>query len=328
MNNDKDKAKDKVSKEELNGDEINLKTVDLRLSSVREALQRSRFVFLVMTIASSAILFTLWNDRFSRDKDLAFTSPSYSDTVIDQTHPAPIHVYGRQQLVAEWYKNRIIQIGLLGIRLSVSDLSLIGSFTLVVITIWFYYSQRRENQALVTLLRDVHKTYRDKSGLPVREMVYQGIKNSLVFIRTEVTDKPLKGLVDTSDVSPGQKKEAGAPERATLESKSFTDRVFRFLSFLPFWAIVAILIRDASALFMKSPTSGTDAWLGLILIRQVKWGSVREFWNTFYPIFLIIVFDTFAIFCAIYTRILCNRNLEFADGSKNTLKEFEAKLHE
>ena len=117
MNNDKDKAKDTVSKEELNGDEINLKTVDLRLSSVREALQRSRFVFLVMTIASSAILFTLWNDRFSRDKDLAFTSPSYSDTVIDQTHPAPIHVYGRQQLVAEWYKNRIIQIGLLGIRL-------------------------------------------------------------------------------------------------------------------------------------------------------------------------------------------------------------------
>ena len=316
MNDDKDK----VNKEEFNGDEVNLKTVELRLTSVREAIQRSRYVFLVMTIASSAILFTLWNDRFSRDKDLAFTTPSYETTEIKEEVPAPLNVYGRQQLVAEWYKNRIIQIGLLGIRLSVSDLSIMGSFTLVVITIWFYYSQRRENQALVTLLRDVHETYRAKPGLPVRQMVYQGIKHSLVFIRTEVSDKPLKGL-NTSDKSPEQKKEARAPERETPEPKTFTDRVFRFLSFLPFWAIIAILIRDVSALFMRSPTAGNNDPLGLILIREFKLG-------TLHPIFLILVFDTFAILCAIYTRILCNRNLEFAEGSKNTLKEFEAKLDE
>jgi hypothetical protein len=318
MNNDKDK--DKVHKEKSSDDEINLKTVELRLTSVREAIQRSRYVFLVMTIASSAILFTLWNDRFSRDKDLAFTTPSYETTEIKEKAPAPLNVYGRQQLVAEWYKNRIIQIGLLGIRLSVSDLSIMGSFTLVVITIWFYYSQRRENQALVTLLRDVHENYRYKPGLPMRQMVYQGIKHSLVFIRTEVSDKPLKGL-DTSDKSPEQEKEAEAPERETPEPKTFTDRVFRFLSFLPFWAIIAILIRDASALFMRSPTAGNNDPLGLILIREFKLG-------TLHPIFLIIVFDTFAIFCAIYTRMLCNRNLEFAEGSKNTLKEFKAKLDE
>src|SRR5215216_4792500 len=98
MNNDKDK--DKVNKEEFNGDEVNLKTVELRLTSVREAIQRSRYVFLVMTIASSAILFTLWNDRFSRDKDLAFTTPSYETTEIKEEVPAPLNVYGRQQLVA------------------------------------------------------------------------------------------------------------------------------------------------------------------------------------------------------------------------------------
>src|SRR5437868_4751049 len=152
MNN----SKKRNSKDDGGGENISLKTIELRLTSVREAVQRTRFVFIVMTIASSAILFTLWNDRFSRDKDLAFDAPSYSGTIINEHSPEPIHVYGRKELVAEWYKNRIIQIGLLGIRLSVSDLSLIGSFTLVVITIWFYYSQKRENNALVTLLRDAH----------------------------------------------------------------------------------------------------------------------------------------------------------------------------
>src|ERR1051325_375698 len=208
-------------------DKINLKTVELRLTSVREALQRSRFVFLVMTIASSAILFTLWNDRFSRDKDLAFNSPSYSDSVIASDRPEPIHVFGRQQLVTEWYKNRIIQIGLLGIRLSVSDLSLIGSFTLVVITIWFYYSQRRENQALVTLLRDVHGGYIGKNGLAIREMVYQGIKHSLVFIRTEVSDEPLTGLVDLQSMngSPDANQKSPNAHNITTERKILTDRV-------------------------------------------------------------------------------------------------------
>jgi hypothetical protein len=51
---------------------LSIKTIELRLTLVKEAMQRTRFVFIVMTIASSAILFTLWNDRFSRDKALAF----------------------------------------------------------------------------------------------------------------------------------------------------------------------------------------------------------------------------------------------------------------
>lgn len=319
---------DEARKDDHNGTEVNLKSIELRLTSVREALQRSRFVFLVMTIASSAILFTLWNDRFSRDKDLAFASPSYSTSEITQDRPVPMHVFGRQQLVTEWYKNRIIQIGLLGIRLSVSDLSLIGSFTLVVITIWFYFSQRRENQALVTLLRDVHKGYGGKNGLAVRELVYQGIKHSLVFIRTEVSDEPFSGLEDSppTNTSTDGKQNSPNADHVTIERKILTDRVFRFLAYLPFWAIVAILIRDASALFMKSPTSGTDARLGMILIGQLKWGSVPEFWNSFYPIFLIIVFDSFAICCAIYTRILCNRSRGFAEGSQKTLKQFEESL--
>src|SRR5205085_1874674 len=119
----------------------------------------------------------------------------------------------------------------------------------------------------------------------------------------------------------------GGAKTPTKGKGAFTDRVLRFLSFLPFWAILAIIARDVSALFMKSPTSGTSDWLGLILLRQVEWGSVFGLWNSAYPIFLIIVFDSFAIACAIYTRRLCNRSRRFGQGSQKALKKFEDALN-
>lgn len=139
---------------------IRIDAIKLRLISVKESIQRTRFVFIIMTVASSAILFTIWNDRLSRDRALAFDSPA--TTQRDSQSPEPLSIYGRKQIVAEWYANRFTQVGLLGVRLSVADLQILGSFTLVVITIWFYYSNRNENRALVSLLKDVHEELEDR----------------------------------------------------------------------------------------------------------------------------------------------------------------------
>lgn len=310
---------------------VSLKTIGLRLASVKEGIQRTRFVFIVITIASSSILFTLWNDRFSRDKSLAFSSPTYDQAQLDPSRPVPLYVWGRRELVSEWYKNRIIHIGLLGIRLSVGDLSLIGSFSLVVITIWFYYSHRRENQALVTLLRDVHREYKGAEGLPVRNMVYQEIRHSLLFIKTEEHDEALHSLEDAPQ--PGKGTGGGTQDETEGQAKevrTFTDRVLRFLSFLPFWTISAIIVRDMSALLMTSPTSNRQSeMLVSIIWGEIKCGGDNNFsqcWHSLHPFFLVIVFALFSIGCAIYTRILCKKSRGFAEGSKKALKEFEQTL--
>jgi hypothetical protein len=318
------------------GEDVSLKTIELRLASVKEAMQRTRFVFIVITIASSAILFTLWNDRFSRDKSLAFSSPSYAETPLNHERPVPLHVWGRRELVSEWYKNRIIQIGLLGIRLSVGDLSLIGSFGLVVITIWFYYSHKRENKALVTLLRDVHQGYKGEEGLAVRNMVYQEIRHNLVFIKTEESDAALDSLEETPAArGPAQnlREETGGggqgeTEGRTEEVRTFTDRVLRFLSFLPFWTILAIIVRDISALLMASPTANSEKMLVSIIWSQVKCTGYgfSECLNSLHPLILVVIFAIFSLGCAVYTRILCKRSRAFAEGSKKALKQFEQTL--
>lgn len=346
--------------------DIGLKNIYLRLASVKEATQRTRFVFLIMTVASSAIIFTLFNDRFSRDKTVAFDSNmsaspsptpgssesaptnrpsplSYPSPVASPTAdssktapvsntPEPMYQYGRYQLVSEWYRNRIIQVGLLGIRLSVSDLSVMGSFTLVVISIWFFYCQRRENFALVTLLRDVHKQHRDNYDL--RSMVLEGIKGGMVFSRVEQSDEPLAGLEPSpAEPSPATVDESGTKsEEPKKQKRSFADIVLWFLSFLPFWAIVAILFRDFVAFRQQSPISGNNLSLWQNMWKEAKWQGLdacwrsAKCWDAIYPIRLAIIFDAIALACAIYTWFLCKKAGAFRDASNQTLIEFEKKL--
>lgn len=317
-----------------NGEEtgISAKAIEMRLTNVKDAMQRTRFVFIVMTVVSSAIIFALWNDRLARDKDMAFGNDAYNNNIIWSRMPQPMHIYGRQQLVAEWYKNRIIQVGVLGVRLSVSDLAVTGSLTLLVITIWYYYSLRRENRATVTLLRDVLK-----EDVEVRYMVYQVIKHSSVFIKTEHSNDPLEGLNpakhSTTDGAAAKEEGAAADEAeegattnetAVEQKETITDKTLHFLTFLPCVTIIAILVRDVGALFMQSPTSDTGLPLGRILLNQALDGQFS--WGSAYPLIYVFMFDSVAVLLAIYTFILCKKGRAFTKATRDTLLEFEGTL--
>jgi hypothetical protein len=87
--------------------EVVLKTIELRLAAVREATQRSRFVFIVMTIMTSTILVGLWNAILSWDRGMAFRDPGTGTVADNQTFVA-----------SEWFKNLFVSVGILGVRIS------------------------------------------------------------------------------------------------------------------------------------------------------------------------------------------------------------------
>jgi hypothetical protein len=311
-------------------EDIGLKTIELRLTSLKEAVQRTRFVFVVLTIASSAILFTLWNDRLSRDKSLAFDSGIYTEDKVKDRKLEPLFIWGTREVAEEWYESRVIHIGLLGIHVSVGDLSVVGSFSLFVIAIWFYYSHKRENHALVALLRDVNRDYTGADGLKVRDMVYQGIRHNLIFIETEKNDEPFYSLEEATPGKPSAEAAEGSNESAgpAKRRRSFTNGALGFLSFLPFWTIVAIISRDVAALAMESPTSGQKMALWYVI-----WGAVecrgRGFshcMKSLNPIFLIAGFAVISIVAAYYTYKLCKKSRKFAEGSKEALEKFKSTL--
>ena len=66
----------------------------------------------------------------------------------------------------EWIQNQNINISLLGVHVNVDQFSLFGSATLMIISFWMLFSLRRENRAIVTLLRDVY----DETKQPKEEI--------------------------------------------------------------------------------------------------------------------------------------------------------------
>ena len=50
--------------------EMLLETIEVRLDNVKDVTKRSRLAFLVVTIASCAILITMWNAYFSTVREI------------------------------------------------------------------------------------------------------------------------------------------------------------------------------------------------------------------------------------------------------------------
>jgi hypothetical protein len=60
----------------------------------------------------------------------------------------------RVQALKDWASSRIIQVSLLGIRVSVDDAAVLGTLVLFVLSVWLLLVSRRENYTIGFLLRD------------------------------------------------------------------------------------------------------------------------------------------------------------------------------
>lgn len=268
--------------------QIVLKTIDLRLAAVREATQRSRFVFIVMTIMASTILVGLWNAIFSWDRGMAFRQSGEGAVATNQ------------ELVAtEWFKNLFVSVGILGIRISTNDLAVIGSISLIVIMVWFFFSQRRENRAIVGLLRDCKKqTDNGEFDKDLCELIYEGVVQSIVFIDLGGGDKPISGLTETKEKS---------------ETNYFVRKVLTFLVYLPPITIFLIVLADVFTLFIPSYLRQDTKPLISVLYENKKYLDLGK----------IIFFEAVAIAALVYTRRICNTCRDFSTATSETIREFQ-----
>lgn len=271
---------------------IELKTIELRLNGIKEAAQRSRFVFIIMSIVSSVLIITLWNTSLSWDRDIVYAS---------QHSTNPLYT----ALANEWIKGQVVPVGIFGlsIRVSVSDLSVIGSICMVIITMWYFYSQRRENRAIVTLLQDCAKGYKERQiSKGICSMVLQGIMHSLVFIDLGKGDKPLSGLQGEED---GVKKE----NKSVKEKPVFLIReVVKTLVYLPSYTIILIIASDIWSLVTPSlfRSDSTPLWSVLGHVELTR----------------IVLFELIAISSALYTWFLCYQSTNFSKATAATLIDY------
>lgn len=327
----------------IEANHIELKTIETRLNGIREATKRSRYVFILMTIAAAAILITLWNASLSWDSGIASLHESPKAKTGDQargtssSEPSPAGASEeqaktsdplRQTIVTEWMRNQLISIGILGIRIHGTDLAVIGSVGLIVIMTWYFYSQRRENRAIVKLLRHCIKEYKaGRIGRDVCSMVFHGIIDSTVFLDVIKGDAPLRGLrdedteknndKDSGEYTSGVNKRSTTPSflkvmvvslvRAILRLASIKT-VLRVLVYLPPLTIMAVIWSDVASLTKPSPIrpSGVPLWYALTDDERLK----------------VKVFETVACLSVVYTSYLCWRSTRFSKATTDTLQSY------
>jgi hypothetical protein len=263
-------------------DTLELKTIELRLTAVKEATQRSRFVFIVMTVMSSTIIAGLWNGMLAWDRGWAFKD---------------VNVNGPQEVVRnEWLRNLYVSASLLGVRVNINDLAVIGSLGLLVIMVWYFFSQRRENRTIVGLLRDC---YQNKQIETIGKFVYEAIVQSIVFINMWGGDRPIRGLKEDSTTQPTE----------------LIRYVLRALTFLPPITIGLIILSDVSSLLKVSYLRPTTEILIVYLWREAPRELIKA-----------LAFDLFGLGAGLYLVRICILCSRFSYATAETIRKFRAEV--
>ena len=240
------------------------------------------------------------------------------DMKIDPKSLTSVTDYAQQQLAAEWIKNQIITVSLLGIRISVNDLPVIGSLSLLIICIWFFYSARRENRAIGTLLRDSYplKSYPSKDW-HVGYMIYQGIVHHLVLIDLGRGIKPMVDYtIEESDNSQH-------PQRKG-KGRSLRDQATRFINYL---------VRRALALLFYLPPISIAFVIGMDILTLLYFDA--PFRPSHKPLIDIITpkdkvkvfaMEALAFLLLLATTILCRKVRTLIRATETMLKAYRAEL--
>jgi hypothetical protein len=259
----------------------------IRIEGAQEAIKRSRLVFLIITIASLAIIIATWNAYFSWNRGAILDRQKWAENEVTR--------HAEEKQVESWVDSRLIDVSLIGIKIGISDAAPLGGLTLFVLSIWFFLSARRQNRAIGFLLKDSCR-----AELEIRQMIFYGVSDYLVFLTLGSTDDPIRKL-ETSE------NPAEHPAALRLLIKS--------LFFLAPLALVLLVIADIlSVCLIGAPFREGH----LPLLQQHDIPAADWVW--------IIVWDVIALLLALSTGFMCWRALKFEEATGEILNEYALRL--
>jgi hypothetical protein len=202
----------------------------------------------------------------------------------------------QEQIVKAWVDSLIVSISPLGIKFGISDVSIVGTLALLILSIVFVYCTRRENHAIGYLLVDTRDKQRD-----LREAIYYAISSHLVFLPVGDNDRP----IDRLQYDLGQQK------------KSVFRYAFDVLIFFPAIACLVIFAVEILSVFVvKAP---------LRLGHPILWEIVKT-----KPSMKIQFFEmeTICLLISAMTLWVCNRARRFSNATASIVRAYRDELVE
>jgi hypothetical protein len=148
--------------------EFSLPKLQVLLEAGEAAVQRTRFVFLAISVAGALILSAQFNVTVPWIRNVVLR-PNVSESLKDRVEDF------------RWKDLYVVSVPLVGMKFSAFDLGVVGSTGLAVLSVWFFYCARRENHVVDTIVREASS---GAAGTDLERVsyLYYGIAHYLVFL--------------------------------------------------------------------------------------------------------------------------------------------------
>jgi hypothetical protein len=235
---------------------MNLDFFKMRIDAIRDATSRNRWIYATATISAVAQMLAAFNLLFSWLRTFPLSGrPFPKDPVVAELQKA---------MLRNWVDSHFISIPLLGLKFSITDASVVGSFLLCILSVWLFFSMRRENHLIGQTLTEAQHC-----GDDLKAYVYLGITGTQIFATVSNNDKPFTTL--------------RTPERdergVVLKGSVYV------LMYLPAIAIFFVLFTDFLSLVLPSAFRSPHEPVGSLAFRDPA-GLIEIVIRTLIGIFL------------------------------------------
>jgi len=257
----------------------------LLVDASRDAMRRCRWILSVLSISALAIFGATWNLYFSWLRTVALLPAWASENIVKDL---------QERLLTGWVDSGFMSVPLLGIKLHVTDAGFIGAIALTTLTLWLFYSVRRQNHLIGKTLRLAQSAPRN-----IQEYVYYGITASNVFTTVSRNDEPIRSLRFSQD-----------------ESKLYGARAaYTALFYLPAMTIAWIMVCDIlSIVLLHSAFRSGHVAVGLLHL-------------TAEDIVRILLIDITALVMAMACSFIAHYCRRYEAANVEVLREFSNQLY-
>lgn len=158
------------------------KLFEMLINQASDAARRTRWVLSAAMIISLAQLGAAYNFTYGFLR-------TFSEQVIlnPSTVNNPRLKDLQDMLMRSWIDQLNVNVNLFGIKFSSADASLIGSISLLTISVWLFYSARRENHIIgkTCLLAN-------QANHQIKNLVFYGLCNIQLFGTLSKNDEPFR----------------------------------------------------------------------------------------------------------------------------------------
>jgi hypothetical protein len=302
--------------------------ITARLEGAKTSQGQIRFTLAMMAVISTMMLIASYNAYFSYDyrwiiesneRQLDAETEGLSRTAAEREEelrrkPASVEVARTltDQALRDWAQSRIILISLLGIRVSVDDVVVLGTIVLLILSVCLVLWARRENHTITRLLRDTHRRRYDPRKPPVtqsqggsklysreeRWLIFHTINSNSIFITVYPSFRSVNSLE-------GEIKPASTGFKGRLNRVLF--KLLRsFFSSFPVMAALVVFAIDRRSYFIADPFDPNFNPPG---ITSFFWTSLVVFLVTWIPL-----------------TIFCWMSVGYAHDTEKVLRQYEDKL--